>query len=366
MRKFLLFLAVLCFLSATPLFAEEWFDIEIRIMTTGENQPQREIGIFGAELPLTGKGYLERSVVINNASRNKSNEIDFKISMKPERGEQGELHLIFTSRATPKTGKEENRFRDLVYDRPSGQIVEIFADPETGTHLLIALTLKTKEIKKELTADLRVLFKSRIEKLTPAGKELVDSFDLHSVGDAPVGRSLTHSVPVWVPGEAAGEVKIEGLKDLDTATSKVTVDPGEGFTYTPKVSKSEAAAKEKKKKKIDSRIPTMYQQEKDESGEKAPEPAEKKEEPQKAVESPGSYDWEKEQFGFEIRSEAEVGGSITATIKLTGSLYNQQTKTLDLLKAKEETRSFSNGDIATFTLADDAGSGYLLTIQAQF
>jgi len=371
MRTTVLFLAAAILLASTPLLAEEWFDIEIRVMTTGENQPQREIGLFGAELPLSGKGYLEKSLSVSNMTRKKSNSVDFKLSMKPERGQQGELHLIFTSEATPEKGKPESRFRDLLFEKPSGQIVEIFNDPETGTHLLISLVLKTKEIKKELTSDLRVVLKSRVEKFSPAGKEKIDSFDLQSVGSSPVGRTLTHSVPVWVPGET-GQIRLDNLRDLDTATSTVVVKPGEGFSYTPEVSKKEAKEKAKEKKKKDSRIPTMYQPEnKDEEAAagKPSAPVEEAAMPKAAPEPKepsGSYNWEKEDFRFDVSCEAEPGGTVKATITMNGSLFDQDRKVLNVLKEKEESHSFSNGEIAVFTLSDDAGSGYNLTIQAQF
>lgn len=382
MRKWLIILSAALLLPWTPLFAEEWFDIEIRVMTTGENQPQREIGIFGAELPLSGKGYLEKSLTVRNLTRNRSNDVEFKISMKPERGTRGELHLIFTSDATPRIGKPESRFRDLLFDKPSGQIVEIFADPETGTRLLVALMLTTKEIKEELTADLRVVLKSRVERVSPSGREEIDSFDLQSVGRAPAGRTLTHSVPVWVPGEQAGDIKLEGLKDLDTATSTVTVKAGEGFTYTPEVSKKETRKKEReeKKRKKDNRIPTIYQPDKEKEEdpgetEKAPpapeQAASEKTAPssdagQKRVEPSGSYNWEKENFTFEVSCEAEQGGTVRATVKMNGSIYDPETKAISILQEKEEAHAFANGEIKTFTLSDEAGAGYVLTIQAQF
>jgi hypothetical protein len=367
-----LFLILTFLLVSLPLAAEEWFEVEIRIMTTGENQSQREVGVFGAEIPLSGKGYLEKSLAINNATRGKSNEVDFKISMKPERGEKNELHLIFTSTATPRNGKVENRFRDLRYDNPANQIVEIFSDPDTGTHILVALTLKTKEIKKEMTSDLRVLLKSRLEKVGENGKELIDSFELQSVGDTPVSRSMTHSVPVWVPGAATGEPKVlaPGLKDLDSATAPMAVKAGEGFTYTPKSSKKSDAV-EKKKKKKDSRIPAMYQQDKEEGGEEQAEKPEAKAEVPVPAEKPpenavGSYNWEKEDFSFEVKCEAEAGATVKAIISMKGSLYDQQVKTLKLFDTKEEAHTFSNGEMATFSLLDDAGTGYILTIQAVF
>ncbi|HNQ78071.1 MAG TPA: hypothetical protein PK747_06395 [Acidobacteriota bacterium] len=375
MRKALLILAATLLFVSGPVLADEWFDIEMRVMTTGENQPQREIGVFGAELPLSGKGYLERSLTVRNMSRNTSNVVDFKLTMKPERGRQGELHLIFTSDATPKTGKPESRFRDLVFDKPGGQIVEIFSDPQTGTRLIISLLLKPKEIKEELTANLKVLWKSRVEKVSRTGKEQIDSFDLRSVGSAPVGRTLTHSVPVWVPGEG-GELKVEGLKDLDKATTIVTVKAGEGFTYTPETSKKEARKKEKeeKKRKKDSRLPAFLQQEEKEAPEEVqasetPPPdagvVKSTEEPQRG-EPPGSYNWEKEDFSFDVVSEAEPGGTVKATVRMNGSIFDQEKKTLVVLPEKTETRSFSNGEIAVLHTSDEAGEGYSLTLQAQF
>ncbi len=376
MRKALLILAVLILPATMPVLAEEWFDIEMRIMTTGENQTQREIGVFGAELPLSGKGYLERSLTVRNMSRDTSNVVDFKLTMKPERGQQGELHLIFTSEATPKTGKPESRFRDLVFDKPGGQLVEIFNDPQTGTRLIISLMLKPKEIKEELTANLRVLWKSRVEKVSKAGREQIDSFDLRSVGSTPVGRTLTHSVPVWVPGEG-GDLKVEGLKDLDKATSTVTVKAGEGFSYTPEVSKKEVRKKEReeKKKKKDSRLPTFLQHDEKQDAEGTPPadtvPAETKsvkqeEEAAQRAEPTGSYDWEKEDFSFDITSEAEPGGTVKASVRMNGSLFDLDKKTPVVLPEKAESHSFANGEIKVFTISDEAGAGYSLTLQAQF
>lgn len=368
MRKaFFCFIAPFLFL-APPLFAAEWFDIEVKVITTGENQPQREIGVFGAEVPLGGKGYMERSVSINNQTRDKKNQFDFKISMKPERLENGRLHIILTSEVTPALGKEESRFRDLRYDNPTSQIVEIFSDPVTGTRLLIALSIAPKEIKKELIPELKVVFRTNVEKIHGGVKEAVDSYDLQSIGETPVGRTLTQSVPIWVEGDT-GEATIEGLREIDSSSAPVTLKAGEGFTYSlPKELKKEREKTAKKqRKKADNRLPAVYQNVKQEEKE---EPAPSQEAPPEPGAKPktlsGSYDWKKESFNFEIVSEPELGGAISCAIKMEGSLYDKEKKMLEELPPKEETRTFSNGELAVFSILNPEGDGYVLTLQPNF
>jgi len=77
MLKRVVFVVILVFVSLFA-FCEEWYELEVKIITTGNNQLQKEIGSFGAEIPNRGKGTLKRAVVITNKTKNKFNEIEFE------------------------------------------------------------------------------------------------------------------------------------------------------------------------------------------------------------------------------------------------------------------------------------------------
>jgi hypothetical protein len=363
----LLFVFMLLFTSLSK--AEGWFYLEVKVITTGENQPQREIGTFAAEVPENGKGNLQRSVVIKNQTRNKSNEVDFKITFQPQKTESGAIHILFTSEATPKVGKSENKFRDLMFNQRSNQIVEIYSDTETGTHILISLSINEKEVEKENIENIKVAFKCKVEKIKGNEKEVIDTYDLQTVGENPVKRVLTQKVPVWVEGDS-GEISATGFKKIDSGNKPVYLKAGEGFTYTPPISKKAKTNSEKKsaaKKKIDSRIPSKYQKQEETSETPTETKEEKSEETPKPPPSPsGSFNWEKEEFSYEISVLEASKGNIKSKIKMEGVLFDPVQKQLKPLQSKEETKTFSNGEIVTLVLQREDQEGFILTIQAYF
>lgn len=365
--KFLLFFLFML-LSTSLLKAEGWFYLEVRLITTGENQPQRELGTFGAEVPENGKGILQRSVGIKNQTRNKSNEVNFKITFQPQKTESGAVHILFTSEATPKVGKSENKFRDLMFNQRSNQIVEIYSDAETGTHLLVSLSIKEKEVEKEEIANIKVTFKCKVEKIKGKEKETIDTYDLQTVGENPVKRVLTQKVPIWVEGDS-GEVATTGFKEIDSGPNPVYLKAGEGFSYTPPVTKKMKKNREKKsyvKGKKDSRIPLKYQQKDEDISRQSLESKDEKSEEQ-PVPSParsGSFNWEKEEFSYEISVLETEKGNIKSRIKMEGTLFDPFKKQLKPLASKEEIKTFSPGEIATFFLQENDEEGFVLTIQA--
>ncbi len=367
--KFSLFLLFVVFL-ALNLKAEEWFEIEVKVITTGDNQPQREIGTFGAEVPEGGKGHLKRSVLIKNQTRNKTNEIDFEINFQPQKTASGVFHLLLTSEATPKVGKSENKFRDLLFEGRSNQIVEIFSDPETGTRLLISVAIREKEIQKEAIESLKAIFKCKVEKIKGKTKEVIDSYDLQAVGENPVKRTLTQKVPVLVEGDS-GEVATSGFKQIDSGNIPVHIKAGEGFSYTPPIDKKNKKPKEKQpsvRKKRDTRIPSKYQ----EDIENEVRPSESKEEEVKTETEQASslksssFNWEKEEFSYEISILEAYKGTIKTVVKMEGTLFDPELKQMKTLEKKEETKTFSNGEIATFFLQSTEEEGFVLTVQAYF
>ncbi|MCX7829768.1 MAG: hypothetical protein N2445_01715 [Acidobacteria bacterium] len=352
--------------------AQVWYYLEVKIITTGENQPQREIGTFGAELPENGKGHLQRSVVIKNQTRNKSNEVDFKITFQPQKTENGVKHIIFVSDVTPKVGKKENKFRDLIFDGRSNQMVEIFNDVETGTHLLVSLSITEKEIEKENIENIKVTFKCRVERIKLKEKEVIDTYDLQTVGGNPVKRTLTQKVPVWVEGDF-GEISTTGFKEIDASNKPVYLKAGEGVTYTPPITKKDRKNKDKqetKKKKIDSRIPSKYQKEEENENTSGIKGENTEEKQQEKVEPPppqnASINWEKEEFSYEISLLEASNGTIKSLIKMEGVLFDQAQRKLKPLQKKEETKTFSNGEIASFFLQENDEEGFILNVQAYF
>lgn len=342
--------------------AEEWYNLEVKVITTGENQVQREVGTFGAEIPQNGKGHLQKKVVIRNQTRNKSNEVDFKITFQPIKTESGVIHIIFTSESTPKVGKPETKFRDLLFDSRSNQLVEIYNDLETGTHLLISISIKEKEVEKENLENIKVIFKCKVERINNDAKELIDSYDLQTIGGNPVRRVLTQKVPVLVEGDF-GEVATTGFKEIDKENKPVYLKAGDGFSYTPP--KKKAKERENRaRKKFDSRIPLKYQKEKEEENKKLEEETYKEKEPKQTAST--SINWEKEEFSYEISLLEAARGKIKSLIKLEGALFDSIEKKLKPLQSKEETQTFGNGEIATFSFLENEGDGFILTVQAFF
>lgn len=348
---------------AFSLKAKEWFNLEVKVITTGENQVQREVGTFGAEIPQNGKGYLQRKVVIRNQTRNKSNEVNFKITFQPIKKESGALHIIFTSEATPKAGKPETKFRDLLFENRSNQLVEIYNDLETGTHLFISLSIEEKEVEKENLENIKVIFKCKVERVKNDTKEIIDSYDLQAIGENPVRRVLTQKVPVLVEGDF-GEVATTGFKEIDRENKPVYLKAGEGFSYTPPIDKKKKAKERENKarKKIDSRIPVKYQKEEENKKLEEETSIEKEKKPMPSA----SINWEKEEFSYEISLFEAAGGHIKSLIKLNGVLFDPIEKKLKPLQSKEETKTFSNGEIVTLPFLENEGDGFILTVQAFF
>lgn len=344
-----IFFVLLSFCFPLYFLCEEWYELEVKILTTGENQPQKEVGFFGGEIPANGKGVLKRKLVVKNHTRGKENEIDFFVTFEPSSDESGNLHLLVTSSSKPKVGKEDNRFRDLKFVNPTSQIVEVYSDMETKTHLLLAISIKSKDIEKENLKDLKVTFKCKSTKTFEKATEEIDSYDLYTIGDEAAERRVTKNMPVVVKGDY-GEVPLSKFKEIDSSKDTAQIKAGEGFTYTP-------SKKEKKRIKKDSRLPSSYFEKKEK---------EKDIPIKKNEEEATSVDYKKEDFYYSIKVIEVNKGKIKVVVSLSGTLFDPKNQDMKILTPKEETKIFSSGEIGDFTLYDEDGNGYLLKIQPLF
>ena len=211
----------------------QFAEVHFRILTSGTRQVQQEVGAFHASLPLGSPGRLSRSVAITNETRGASRKVTLDLTATPLRGEDGTLHCTVLSDAVPEGSPTVSRMRDFLFLHPGEQLMELFADPTTGTHLILAIQASVPE---EPGADIpepwpRLRFTVKAERWDGADRTLLETVQLVSEEGLPVTHRYERRVPRWVepsPDSPAPDF-LDALPVLDP-DGKETIDPDKGFS----------------------------------------------------------------------------------------------------------------------------------------
>lgn len=362
-----LFVLIIFFCPSFLVLADDWFYVELKLLSTGENQPQKELGTYGAEIPPAVNGSFKRKILINNETRKKKNEVDLKLYFRIEKDENEEEHLLLTSEAKPLIGKEEKRFRDILLKKGASNLVELFYDNETGTNIIAYFIVKTFNPYEEDLKKIKVVFKCKTTKLEKDKSEVIDIYELQAVGDESVNRKVITKIPVLEENFYDFNEEKVIIKDISSSETPVSIKAGESFSYKPP--KKEI---KKVKNKIDKRIPAVYQKIQDEK-EKDDSSKEKSEkvseegsiENKKDIKKEVSFRWEEEEISYELKVLEVIKDKIKVNVKIEGRLYSKEKNEKIILNKVDEITTFVSGQINLFKIGDEE-RGFELSVQAVY
>lgn len=230
------FAACLLFL-AIPVRTEDgirFAEVQFRILTSGAKQLPQEAGTFHASLPLGTAGHLQREVTITNATRAVSRKVLLNIGLTPVGAEDGTLHCMVLTDALPEGGEPVSRAKDMVFHHPGEQLMELFADPRTGTHLILSVQVTLSE-EEERPPDAvrwpRLRFAVKVERWEGADRTLLEQAQLISEDGLPVSHRYDRRVPRWVESEKASAPDfLAQLPVIDPEAGKTTIGADQGFS----------------------------------------------------------------------------------------------------------------------------------------
>lgn len=234
-------------------------EVTLRLLTMGEKQPVKEVGVFSSSLPLGKAGTLNRALSVVNETKRTSLALALSISVTPSLDDEGVLHCVVLSEATPKGAEVFQRAKDMRFGHPGEQVMELFADSRTGTRLALAVSAKAAE---ESARDARrtfppITFVVRVEQWNGAQRAELENLQLQSLDGSAVSHDYQRKVPRWVeatePASAPDKdtLSLEGLPVLDLNSSMPTVQAGQGFSIplSPKEQDKQRKATEKEEAK---------------------------------------------------------------------------------------------------------------------
>jgi hypothetical protein len=207
-------------------------DVNIRLFTTGTRQPTETIGAFTSSLPLGKTGRLHRLVTITNETRNVALSLEVHLSLTPTLDEAGTLHCVVLSESTPKGGEVRTRARDLTFQHPGEQVMEIYADPVLQTRVMLAVDTHLAPLSVHAPASTfpLLIFTVKVEQWSGAEREEIEHLQLQSLDGKEVSHEYRRRVPRWVSADSAeGTATSEAVKTLDFSQGTPTVRAGEGF-----------------------------------------------------------------------------------------------------------------------------------------
>lgn len=207
-------------------------EVDIRLFTTGPRQPLEGIGAFTSSLPLGKTGQLHRLVTITNETRNVALSLELRLSLTPSLDEGGTLHCVVLSEAVPKGGEVRTRARDLTFQHPGEQVMELYADPRLQTRVMLAVDTKLapQNVAAPASTFPLLLFTVKVEQWSGAEREEIENLQLQSLDGKEVSHEYRRRVPRWVDTDSPeGSAATEAVKTLDFSQGTPTVKAGEGF-----------------------------------------------------------------------------------------------------------------------------------------
>jgi hypothetical protein len=315
-------------------------DVHFRILTTGSRQIQQEVGAFHASLPLGSPGRLTRAVTITNETRGASRKVTLDLTVTPLLGEEGNLHCTVLSDALPEGGSTVSRARDLRFLHPGEQLMELFADPATGTHLILAIlaTLPEDPSAEGGFRWPRLLFTVKAERWDGADRTILETVQLASEDGLPVNHRYERRVPRWVePEETSPPDFLDSLPVLDPDAGQATIDPHKGFSIL--ITKPNTA-----------------------TGTDKDSPAPKGGDDKKPKRS---LVWVQEWMALTVTPVEMKGGALTLRLDVAGEILDYRLNAPTALGQREETRTARPSEPAPLYLTrEDAGGprGYVLWV----
>lgn len=328
-----------------PRFAE----VTLRLITMGEKQPLKEVGVFSSSLPMGKAGGLHRVLSIANETKGTGLTLALGISVTPSLDDQGVLHCVVLSEATPEGSSAFQRAKDMTFLHAGEQVMELFADSRTGTRLALAVSATAVEQRPRSAPESfpPITFLVRVEQWSGAQRAEIESLQLQSLGGASVSHDYQRKVPRWVEDAtpAAGQdvLSLDDLPVLDMSSATPTVKAGQGFSIplSPKEQESQRkkAGREEAKALTDQGVSNM-------TG-----PSEKpKEKPRKIT-------WDQEFYHLSVEPVAMRENELAVRLVLSGQILDPVTKQpappLDLKVEK----NLKPGQPTPFYLTRDVSGG---------
>ena len=306
-------------------------EITLRLVTTGERQPLQEVGIFTSSLPLGKAGTLHRAMTVTNETRNASTALTVALTVTPTTDDSGVLHCVVLSEVSPAGGDLTSRAKDLAFTHPGQQLMELFADPATGCHLVLALTAHLTDSAPPPSKGTMPLirFLVKVEQWAGAQRAELETLQLQSLEGVAVTHDYSRKVPRWVEGgtSAAQDQPTDQLPLLDLSKGTPVIQAGQGFSIP-------VTPEEKPKKKEGG----------DEAGGEPP--------PRRLV-------WDREYYHLTLKPLSLRDGRLELGVSVEGQILDPVTRTpMPVLDQRAE-KTLVNGEPATFYLTRETSGGPL-------
>jgi hypothetical protein len=305
-------------------------EITLRLVTTGERQPLQEAGLFASSLPLGKAGTLHRAITVTNETRKTSTTLALALTVTPVSDEAGLLHCVVLSDVKPEGGGIASRAKDLSFTHPGEQLMELFADPATGSHVVLALTARLADSAPPPPPGTMPLlrFLVKVEQWAGAQRAELEALQLQSLGGLAVTHEYSRKVPRWVEGgdAAAADQPQEQLPMLDVSKGTPVVQAGQGFS-----------------------IPV----------EPAERPKKKEGEPKEGEPPPRRLMWDREYYRLTLTPLSLRDGRLVLGVSIEGQILDPVTRApLPVLGQRAE-KTLVNGEPATFYLTRETTGGPL-------
>ena len=318
-------------------------DVTLRLFTTGERQPIKEVGTFTSSLPLGKAGGLHRTLTITNESRGVSLVLLLGVSVTPSLAEDKVLHCVVLSTATPEGSEPLRRAKDMAFNHPGEQLMELFADGTTGVRLALAVSasLSAQRAADAPSTFPPVNFLVRVEQWSGAQRVEIENVQLQSLEGAQVTHEYRRKVPRWVEGEtdAKDAVSLDDLPVLDLNSGTPTVKAGQNFSIalTPAEQGKQKKEMEKAAAKDGSAVAG--------GGSKKP------------VEKPRRIVWDEEFYHLSITPVSVRPNELTINLVMRGQILDPATKLLAAPMDLSAEKTLQPGQAIPFYLTRDAAGG---------
>ncbi len=314
--------------------------VNLKLLTTGDKQPVREVGAFGASLPLGKPGRLERMLEIADATGGLKRRVTLRLAVTPSRDEAGVLHCFALSEAAPEGAASDSRAKDLAFPHAGDQVMEVFADAATGVRVILSLSASLVADPQGPAQWPAILFGVRVEQWAGAQRGEIEALQLQSLDGKTVSHDYSRKVPKIVEGKT-GDVVLDDVPVLDLKQDKPTVQAGQSFSISlndPAPAGGQGKEGEKKPPpRRDSRMPSP------------PKP--------RPPEGPKSIVWDTEYYKITITPLQLSQGGMRLRVQMRGRMLDPQKGTLqDELELTQE-REVLSGQGVPFYMTRELPEG---------
>lgn len=325
--------------------------VDLKILTTGEKQPVREVGAFTASLPLGKAGRLARAVEIASESKGIKTSAELHLVLTPSLDEAGLLHCFAVSEALlPGGNPPESRAKDLTFPHSGSQLMEVFADPATKVRVILSVSARLQETPQGPPEWPVLHFGLRVEQWAGARRDEVEALQLQSLEGRAVSHEYTRRVPRVVEGRE-GDLVLDDLPVIKPGEEGQALAAGQGFsiplgsTVTASEGGEGAEGDSAKgggstaKPKRDSRVP------------KAAPP------PSTAPSGPKSLVWDEEYYRITLAPLQLSAGGMRLRVTMRGRVFDPDTGALMEELNLQQEKEILSGQPVPFYLTTEKGGG---------